>query len=73
MQQIEELMQLVSEMNERLEQIERVEVTGKSSAYTITNDSTDRAYDANSTTVAELADVLATLIRDLAVGNLPTV
>ena len=33
--------------------------------FTITNAVTDRAYDANSTTVEELADVLATLIDDL--------
>jgi hypothetical protein len=33
--------------------------------YTITNDATDRAYDADATNVAELADVLATVIRDL--------
>lgn len=37
----------------------------KSSAYTPTNVTTDRAYDANSTDVAELADVLGTLIADL--------
>ena len=35
------------------------------SAYTVSNLSTDRAYDANSTTTAELADVLGTLIADL--------
>lgn len=35
------------------------------SAYTPSNVSTDRAYDANSTTTAELADVLGTLIADL--------
>jgi hypothetical protein len=34
-------------------------------AYTVTNDSADRAYDANSTTLDELADVLGTLIGDL--------
>jgi len=34
-------------------------------AYTITNDTTDRAYDANATTVDELADIMATLYRDL--------
>ena len=34
-------------------------------AYTETNVTTDRTYDANSTTVAELADVLGTLIADL--------
>lgn len=35
------------------------------SAYTPTNVSTDRAYDANSTTLDEVADVLGTLITDL--------
>lgn len=35
------------------------------SAYTISNDTTDRNYDANATTVDELADVVATLYRDL--------
>lgn len=37
----------------------------KSSAYTITNVTTDRSYDANSTTLDEIADVLGTLIGDL--------
>ncbi|KKL14753.1 hypothetical protein LCGC14_2512520, partial [marine sediment metagenome] len=32
--------------------------------YTVTNVVTDRAYDANSTTLAEIADVLGTLIAD---------
>ena len=35
------------------------------SAYTPSNVSSDRSYDANSTTVDELADVLGTLIADL--------
>jgi len=35
------------------------------SAYTPTNVTTDRAFDANSTTIDELADVLGTLIADL--------
>jgi hypothetical protein len=34
-------------------------------AYTPTNVSADRSYDANSTTIDELADVLGTLIADL--------
>ena len=34
-------------------------------AYTPSNVVTDRSYDANATTVAELADVLGTLIADL--------
>lgn len=37
----------------------------QSAAYTPTNVSTDRAYDANSTTLDEVADVLGTLIADL--------
>jgi hypothetical protein len=42
-----------------------------SSAYTPTNVTTDRSYDANSTTTDELADVLGTVIADLqAVGIL---
>ena len=35
-------------------------------AYAVTNVSTDRAYDADSTTVNEISDVLGTLIADLA-------
>jgi len=34
-------------------------------AYTITNDTTDRVIDADVTTADELADVLATLIKDI--------
>lgn len=42
-----------------------VTAVAQSSAYTPTNVTTDRTYDANSTTVAELADVLGTVIADL--------
>lgn len=35
------------------------------SAYTVTNGTTDRTYDADSTSTAELADILATLLADL--------
>jgi len=35
------------------------------SAYTVTNESEDRTYNADSTTIDELADVLGTLINDL--------
>lgn len=39
--------------------------------YTVSNLTTDRIYDANATTIAELADVLGTLIADLtAIGLL---
>jgi hypothetical protein len=37
----------------------------QSAAYTPTNVSADRSYDANATTIHELADVLGTLIADL--------
>lgn len=38
---------------------------GTPSTYTITNATTDRSYDADATTVDELADALATLVGDL--------
>lgn len=38
---------------------------GTAETYTATNVTTDRAYDANATTLDELADVLGTLIADL--------
>jgi hypothetical protein len=38
--------------------------------YTVTNDLTDRTYNANSTTLAELADVVGTIIADLQANGL---
>lgn len=38
----------------------------RSTGWTITNDTTDRTFDADAGSVLELADVVATLIRDLA-------
>jgi methionine synthase II (cobalamin-independent) len=35
------------------------------SAYTVTNGLADRSYNANATTVDELADVIGTMIADL--------
>ena len=43
---------------------------GTVQTYSETNVVTDRAYDANSTTLAELADVIGTLIADLRVMGL---
>lgn len=40
-------------------------MNGGSGAYTETNVTEDRAFDANATTVDELADILGTLIKDL--------
>jgi hypothetical protein len=34
-------------------------------AYTVSNGSVDRTFDANSTTIDELSDIIATLISDL--------
>ena len=42
----------------------------KSSAYTPSNVSTDRSYDADTVLVAELADVVGTLIADLQTANI---
>ena len=42
-----------------------VTVQAAPETYTPTNVSTDRSYDADSTSEAELADVLGTLIADL--------
>lgn len=43
---------------------------GARETYTETNVTTDRAYDANATTLDELADVLGTLIADLRAKNM---
>lgn len=42
-----------------------VTAAARAAAYTPTNVTTDRSYDANATTIDELADVLGTLIADL--------
>lgn len=49
------------------EEVERMinQLVAATTAYTVTNGTTDRAYDANSTSLDELADVLGTLITDL--------
>ena len=68
-----DLMQRMKGIERRLARLEQTVVPRKGSTYTITNDTTDRTYDANATSTAELADVLATLIRDIAAWNLPKV
>lgn len=57
----------------RLQIIEARQRAGNGNTFTITNLTTDRTYDANSTTVAELADIIGTLITDLASGKTPKV
>jgi hypothetical protein len=44
---------------------DKIETLLGSTAYTPTNVTTDRSYDADATSVAELADVLGTLLADL--------
>lgn len=44
----------------------RVKVAWRPTEYTLSNDTTDRTLDADSTTTAELSDIICTLLRDLA-------
>lgn len=46
---------------------------GTKPTYTITNDTTDRNFDADTAADAEIADVLATLLKDLEAMGLITV
>jgi len=43
----------------------RTKLKWRPETYTVTNGTEDRTYDADATNVAELADILATLIADL--------
>jgi|6_EtaG_2_1085325.scaffolds.fasta_scaffold101829_2 hypothetical protein len=45
--------------------ISNINLSASSSVYTMTNVTADRTLDADSTSTAELADVLGTLITDL--------
>lgn len=54
----------VSRLNDLLEQLSNMR-TLLDTAYSVSNLTTDRTYDADSTSVAEVADVLGTLISDL--------
>ena len=63
-----QLRKWMEQVSQRLNDLSGPDV---SSGWTVTNGAEDKAYDANSTTVAELADVLGTLIDALkAVGVL---
>lgn len=41
------------------------DLTGQTTNFTVTNFTEDYAFDANTVTLADTSDVLATLIRDL--------
>lgn len=53
-----------------LGQVIKLYQTNAGSAYSTSNVTTDRTYDANSTTLDELADILGTLIADLKLTGL---
>lgn len=67
------ILQYIKQLERRIARLEAIQVAGNGNTYTITNDVTDRTFDANATSIAELADVTATLIRDLAAGKTPKV
>lgn len=50
---------------EEVERVINLLLAGSGNTYTVTNGTTDRAYDANATSIDEIADVLGTLITDL--------
>jgi|TARA_R110000824_G_scaffold401755_1_gene614911 hypothetical protein len=54
--------QLVNQLEQN---IAATNLAASSARYTVTNVTPDRTFDANSTSTAELADVLGTLIDDL--------
>jgi len=56
---------MILNLESRIADLERLESPKILETYTIANVSTDRSYDANSTSISELADVLGTLIADL--------
>ena len=61
----------MSQLLDRLEQIHLLLAQPAQTGYAMTNVTVTRALDANSTSTAELADVLGTLIDDLkAAGRL---
>ena len=55
-----------NQLTRQLEQnISTTNLAASSARYTVTNVTTDRTFDADSTTTAALADVLGTLLTDL--------
>lgn len=63
---LQELSRIVQELSNRVRQIdERTKPNVEGWAGNQSNVTVDRTYDANSTSTAELADILGTLITDL--------
>lgn len=46
---------------------------GRTQNYTVTNGTTSRSFDADTVTVDQLADVVATILQDLSDMNIPTI
>lgn len=64
--QYNDLVRIVQDLSRKVDELER-RTSFNAEGWTggITNLTVDRTYDADATTVAELADVLGTLIQDL--------
>ena len=63
------ILRWAAELVRVIQAIDQQANTPVSTGWTMTNVTIDRALDADSTTTAELADVLATLINDLKSKN----
>jgi hypothetical protein len=62
---VRDLARYVIELSRELEQHSQVNDRAAPNVYTATNVTTDRTFDADSTSTDELADVLGTVIADL--------
>ena len=61
-----QLVRIIQELSQKVDELERrTDFNAENWRGGVTNVTIDRAYDANSTTLDEIADVLGTLISDL--------
>jgi hypothetical protein len=61
-----QLVRIIQELTQKVDELERrTDFNIENWRGGVTNVTIDRAYDANSTTLDEIADVLGTLINDL--------
>ena len=67
------LLQRIAKLESRVAQLEKNQMPVSTSAYTVTNGLVDRAYDANTVVVAELADVVYSILIDLETRGIVTV
>jgi len=60
------LLQRITKLEDRIAQLEKNQLQPLTpSAYTVTNGSVDRTYNANTVAVAELADIVYCILLDL--------